>query len=353
MSGTRSDTQPAPVRIGISACLLGHHVRYDGRQKREPALAELLARVVEFVPVCPEVELGMGVPREPIELTRTEFGVRLLGVDSGTDHTDDMRAFAQRRLADLCEPSADQSDKVGSEIGNRTGSDARPPPISGYIFKSRSPSCGVRDTPILDRHGRVHSDSDRGLFARALTDRLPHLPVIDEFDARGPGALSHFLDRARAYDRLRRALPEPPTAGALVGFHSREKLLLMAHDQATYRKLGPLVANSGTAFKNSLTRRQLMADYRQGFFSALAKPASQGAHVNVLAHIAGYFKKQLTRDARAELTRAIGDYGAGFVPLTEVLDRLRVLARTWQMNYLLDQSYLAPHGHELLAAVES
>jgi len=191
----RTDPEPEaivadePSRVGVSACLLGHHVRYDGRDKAEPAVVDILAHALEFVPVCPEVELGMGVPRESIELvdirssierTETAHGaataatIRLLGVTSKRDHTLAMRAFAARRVREL--------EAIG---------------ICGYVFKSRSPSCGLRAVPIFDHQGRADG-SGRGMFARALAAHFPGMPLIEETQVRDADQRASFLDQMRA-----------------------------------------------------------------------------------------------------------------------------------------------------------
>ena len=163
-------------RVGISSCLLGHLVRYDGGHKRDPFAAGALGDRVELVPVCPEVEVGMGVPREPVELRRLGRGVQMVGVESGTDHTAAMKRFAERRAAEL--------EALG---------------LSGYVFKKNSPSCGPRGVPVHGRGGT--SRKGRGLFAAALRDRLPNLPVVDEGDLASRAGQERFLTRVFAYFR--------------------------------------------------------------------------------------------------------------------------------------------------------
>ena len=314
------------VRVGISACLVGHHVRYDGRDKRADALVERLGPHVEFVPVCPEVEVGMSVPREPIELIRTGPGIRLLGVTSGVDHTDEMRAFAARRLSELA--------------------------VCGYIFKSRSPSCGVDSTPVFDRDGQTE-ERGPGMFAAALMARFPDMPVSEDEPLCEPASLAHFVDRIRAHARLQTLFTQPLTAGRLVAFHTREKLLLMAHDQPAYRELGPLVARASELCQRADTRAELAATYRQRLTRALANPASPGGHVNAMQHAAGYFKKCLDDEARAALTRTITGYGAGALQRAAPLQLLRRHAVAHDVAYLLEQSYFLAHGVELVGGARS
>jgi uncharacterized protein YbbK (DUF523 family) len=164
--------RPLP-RVGISACLLGAPVRYDGADKRLPSLAEEWRGQVEWVPVCPEVEVGMPVPREPIRLERGASGIRLVATASGTDWTDAMRAFAAQRLRRLGE-------------------------LSGYVFKARSPSCGPLGVPLLSREGQWLEDSV-GRFAAAVTAAMPDLPVSDEDGLADPASRAAFLRRVQAH----------------------------------------------------------------------------------------------------------------------------------------------------------
>lgn len=336
------------LRVGISACLLGQSVRYDGGHKREPAVADTLARIVDFAPVCPEVEAGMGVPREPIELTRIGDEVRLLGVTSAADHSAAMSALVRRRLADLTATSVAQPGVSSVAQPGAAPTDMRP--ISGYIFKSGSPSCGL-DVPVFARHEDRRQPTEergRGMFAAALLDRLPDLPVVEEETVRAPAALAHFVDRMRACARLQVLFSSSLSARALVDFHSREKLLLMANDHAAYRELGPMVARAGIECRQPESRERLGLAYRQRFTRALLKAASVGRHVNVLQHMAGYFREYLSATERAELARAIETYRAGQQPLTHPLDRIREYARAFDVQYLLIQSYLDSHGSELI-----
>jgi len=229
---------PAPLRIGISACLLGEKVRYDGGHKRDALIMEHLGPYMTFIPVCPEVELGMGVPREPVRLERSGRGVRMVGATTGTDHTAAMTRFAERRAAGL-----EALD------------------LSGYVFKKNSPSCGPGGVPI---HGRGRATrSGRGLFAAALRDRMPLLPVVDESELADRSGQERFLERVRAYRRLRDFFSGRWTVEGLVQFHALERSRL----RKRRGDLDRLVARA-----HSLPRATLAARYEGAFMGALGQP---------------------------------------------------------------------------------
>lgn len=230
-----------PPRVGISACLLGERVRYDGGHKLNPFAAGPLGKLVTLVPVCPEVELGMGIPREPVRLERSRRTLRMVGTGSRTDHTAAMTRFARRRI--------DALESLG---------------LSGYIFKKNSPSCGPEGVPV---HGSTRTG--RGLFAAAVIDRMPLLPVVDERDLSTAAAQGHFLERVFAYQRLRDFFGARWTAGGLARFHASEKPVLLAHDPAGCADLGRLVARA-----KSRSRSEVAAAYQERHMRALAKASS-------------------------------------------------------------------------------
>jgi uncharacterized protein YbbK (DUF523 family)/uncharacterized protein YbgA (DUF1722 family) len=287
----------APVRIGVSACLLGREVRYDGGHKREEFLVEDLAPHAQLVDTCPEVEVGMGTPREPIRLEAE----RVRGVRSGRDWTDELRAHAERRVGEL------------AALG-----------LAGYVLKSRSPSCGL-GVP--------------GVFASELVARLPELPVVEEDALRDPDARDHFLTRAYAHARVRSLLDAPWTPGDLVRFHSTEKLLLLAHAPSTYAALGRLVAEAGTR-----EREELGAAYATGVGAALAEPATRGRHANTLEHLAGMLAPG------SSLTEEIFSYRSGETPRRELLERIEELAEQAGNRYVAAQTYLRPYPRVLMTA---
>jgi uncharacterized protein YbbK (DUF523 family) len=232
-------------RVGVSACLVGQRVRYDGGHKREAFVAGTLARLVELVPVCPEVEVGMGTPRPPVQLIRIGSGVRMIDPASGADHTGAMRRFTARRIAALARERLD-----------------------GYVLKSGSPSCGPAHVPIHPARGGRPRRRGRGLFAAALLATWPGLPVEDERGLREPARRVHFLTRVFAHHRVRRFFAGRWSIGALVAVHARERLLLTGHDAVACRALDRLIAGA-----RAIDRAQLAERYRDLHARALATPA--------------------------------------------------------------------------------
>jgi uncharacterized protein YbgA (DUF1722 family)/uncharacterized protein YbbK (DUF523 family) len=318
----------ASLRIGVSACLVGDEVRFDGRHKRDAFLADELAPFVTWVRVCPEVEVGMGVPREPVRLVRGARGRTLMqGVQSGADWTARMRALAERRVRALAAQE-----------------------LSGYVLKSKSPSCGLERVELFDaaRPAAAPRRDGVGLFARALLGRLPNLPVEDEARLGDDRLRESWLERVFAYARVRR-LWRPGPRGArwsvvdLVAFHTAHKMQLLAHSTEGYRALGRLVARART-----LPRARVRAEYEAGFMGTLGVPATPGRHANALTHMLGHLKRRLDDRDRRELLGLIEAHGAGRVPLVAPLTLLAHHARRLSVAYLLGQTYLEPDPRELL-----
>jgi uncharacterized protein YbbK (DUF523 family) len=228
------------IRIGVSACLLGDEVRYDGGHKRDPFLTDVLGPIVEWVKVCPEVEIGMGTPRESIRLVDEDGRIRLRTVKSGVDHTDAMTAYAARRTRALA------------------GAD-----LCGYVLKKDSPSCGMARVKVYGGDGPP-SRTGVGLFAAALLARFPHLPIEDEGRLSDLRLRENFIERVFAYRRLRDLFESRWTAGDLVRFHKAHKLVLLAHSTQAYSRLGRLVG------ARPIDRKAVRARYSAGFMEALA-----------------------------------------------------------------------------------
>jgi len=307
------------VRIGVSSCLLGQKVRFDGGHKRDAFLVDTFGQFVEWVPVCPEAEVGMGIPREPIRLQRVGPSLRLLGVKSATDHTDAMTPWAAKRAEALAREDLD-----------------------GYILKKDSPTCGMERVKVYDTNG-APARTGRGLFAEALIARLPLLPVEEEGRLSDPRLRDNFVERVFAYRRLRDLFAGRWTVGALVQFHTAHKLTLLAHSPDAYRALGRLVAKVA-----DLPRQDAKAEYETGFMNGLATLATPRKHVNVLQHMLGYFKKTLDDASRAELAGAVADYQQGLVPLIVPITLFRHHVRRCGTTYLEGQTYLQPHPKELM-----
>jgi len=308
------------VRVGISSCLLGEPVRFDAGHKRDAFLTDIFGKFVEWVPVCPEMECGLGAPREPMRLVREGRGVALRTVKTNTDLTERMETFAEQRTSAL---AAER--------------------LSGYVLKKDSPSCGLERVKLYDRNG-VAERSARGVFAAALIERFPDLPVEEEGRLSNPGLRENFIERVFAYSRVRSLFAGDWTLDALVRFHTAHKLMLMAHSPDAYRRLGRLTAGA-----SALPRKDVAQLYTTRFMSALSVLATRRRHTNVLQHALGYFKKQLDRASKAELLDAIDEYRRGLVPLIAPVTLLRHHVRVHQVEYLAGQLYLDPYPKELMS----
>ena len=308
-----------PIRVGISSCLLGEEVRYDGGHQKDAYITGVLARYFTWVPVCPEMEVGMGVPREPIRLVGDAGSPRMMGVTSGTDHTERMREFAGRRVDEL-----------------------RRRELSGYILKRASPSCGLERVKVYAGDGPP-ARTGTGLFARALTDALPLLPVEEEGRLNDAHLRDNFITRVFAYRRLAALRESAPRPAAVVAFHTAHKYLLLAHSPAAYARLGRLVAEVPRP-----PRAGWLDGYGERFMRALETRATIPKHVNVLQHIMGFFKKELSAAEKRELAGIIGDYAAGLVPLVVPITLINHYVARYDVAYVRDQIYLRPHPKELM-----
>jgi uncharacterized protein YbgA (DUF1722 family)/uncharacterized protein YbbK (DUF523 family) len=307
------------IRLGISACLLGERVRFDSGHKREPFLVESLGQFVDWVSVCPEVESGMGAPREAMRLVRVDDEIRLLTNKTAQDKTVMLRHFSSRRVNELAEED-----------------------LCGFVLKKDSPSCGLERVKVYSPGG-VPTKTGRGLFAEALAARFPLLPIEEEGRLNDPRLRENFVERIFAYRRLVTLFAKRWTMGDVVRFHTAHKLTLMAHKPDAYRRLGQLVASGASTPRGELQQR-----YASEFMAALLAMATPRRHSNVLHHMLGYFKKTLDRESRAELLALIEDYAAGHVPLVVPLTLLGHHIRRGEVSYLADQVYMRPHPVELM-----
>ena len=312
-----SEAAGSAIRIGISSCLLGERVRYDGGHKRDGYLVETLGRFVEWVGVCPEVEMGLGTPRETLRLVRIGENTRMVMPKTGVDHTEAMRVFAERRVQEL-----ERED------------------LCGYVLKKGSPSCGVERVRVFDAHG-IPAKSGRGLFAEVLLRHFPNLPVEEEGRLFDPRLRENFIERVFASRRLRSLFAGRWKLGEVVAFHSAHKLLLMAHSPRAYAGLGRLVAGG-----KSLPRAELRSRYEAEFMRALTEIATTRRQANVLQHIVGYFRRHLDGASRKELLSLLEDYRRGLIPLIVPLTLIRHYVRRFETPYLRGQVYLEPHPKE-------
>ena len=311
-----------PLKIGVSACLLGQKVRYDGQHKKDSFLTDTLARFVEFVPVCPEMELGLGAPRETMRLIGNGKQVRLVTLGSGRDLTLGMAAYAEERVRRLEEEA-----------------------LCGYVLKKDSPSCGMLRVKVYaaNEPGSAATRDGRGIYADALVRRFPNLPIEEEGRLRDARLRESFVERIFAAHRLQRLFAGRWSIANLVTFHTAHKLALLAHSPAGYQELGRLVAGAKRIPRGLLRRR-----YETGFMQTLAVMATPGRHANVLIHMIGYFRDKLDAGSRAELALAVEDFRLGLVPLLLPATLIRHHARRLDVPYLTGQTYLDPHPKEMM-----
>ena len=307
----------APIRVGISSCLLGQAVRWDGGHKRDRFLTDVLAPYVEWIPVCPEVEIGMGTPREAVQLVREPGGVHMLGTRSRRDWTHSMHAYAARRVRALA----------------RLG-------LCGYVLKRDSPSCGMQRVEVRDAKGMAKR-AGRGLFAEALLTAIPALPVEEEGRLSDPVLRENWIERVFAYRRLRSLFEARHSAARLLAFHEAHELQLLAHGADAYRRLGRLLSGAKPREPAALRSR-----YEAGFMAALAVPATRGRHVKVLRLCLATCRDRLDAKARAGLAAQIADYEHGLVPLVVPVSLIRHHVEQLGIDDLAGQSYLEPHPKE-------
>lgn len=313
-----------PIRIAISACILGQEVRYDGGHKHSRFLTDTFGPYVEYVPLCPEMELGLGVPRETLRLLEggpeEVGGVRLVTGRTGVDHTEAMRAWAIQRCRDL-----EALD------------------LQGAIVQKGSPSCGMERVRVYPQSGAGQAmKKGTGIFTHVLRSHFPFLPIEEDGRMNDPVLRENFIERVFAYRRIRDLFRGSWRLGDLVRFHTCEKMLLLAHDRPSYARLGKLVATAKGRPPGEVAR-----EYEETTMRALARIATRRKHSDVLQHMGGHLKKLLDEEDRAELRETVERYRGGEIPLVVPITLLRHHVRKQRVEYLAAQTYLSPHPREL------
>ncbi len=306
-----------PIKIGISACLLGEKVRYDGGHKHDRLITDTLGRFLEFIPVCPEVECGLPIPREAMHLVGEPANPRLVTIKTNIDHTERMKAWASKKVQEL----------------EREG-------LHGFIFKSKSPSSGMERVKVYGE-GQTFRNNGVGMFARAFMAHFPLLPVEEDGRLRDIVLRENFIESIFVYHRWQE-LREDPGLGRLVDFQTEHKLQIMAHSIKYYRELGRLVAQG-----KELPLADLLDRYEKMLMKAISIKPTIKKHVNVLQHMAGYFKKQLSGDEKQELQEIVEQYHKELVPLIVPVTLINHYVRKYKSSYLSRQHYLNPHPLEL------
>ncbi len=306
------------IKLGISSCLLGERVRWDGTHKLDRFLTDTMGKCVEYIPVCPEVECGFGVPREPFRLVGDPSSPRLITSRTKQDHTDRMLEWARKRA-------------IGLERDD----------LSGFIFKSRSPSNGMERVRVFSEKG-IPVERGVGIFAGVFMEHFPLLPVEEDGRLHDPEIRENFIERIFTHKRWRMGCEERQSRGPLVGFHTKHKMLILSHSPQHHRMMGKLVARA-----KDFPIGELYERYQKLLMEALRLKSTPKKNANVMTHILGYFKKQLTGDEKQELLEIIDRYRQGTVPLIVPVTLINHYARKYDQPYLKEQYYLHPHPLEL------
>ncbi|NIF28598.1 DUF1722 domain-containing protein [Pantoea sp. Tr-811] len=306
-------------RIAISACLIGQNVRYNGGHKASELCRAKLEAHFDWLPVCPEMAIGLGTPRDPIRLVGDPGHPRVVGTrHPDTDFTTPLRAYGEHMAAELDD-------------------------ICGYIFMQKSPSCGLERVKVYQDNGHPATQGGTGAYADAFCSQRPDLPVEEEGRLHDPVLRENFISRVYAYADWQQVLAGGLSRGALVRFHSRYKYLLMANNPQAYRELGRLL---GTLRRED-DPNEVGPRYFSLLMQALRRCASRGTHCNVLQHLSGYFKDALSQQDKDELQQLISQYQQGVVPLVVPLTLLKHYLRKHPDPYLQQQAYLQPHPDDL------
>ena len=307
------------IKLGISSCLIGEKVRYDGGHKLDHYLKETLGQYVDWLPVCPEVEYGLPVPREAMHLVVTEEGPRLVTSRTGMDHTEGMRRWAGQRL---------------NELGNEG--------LCGFIFKSRSPSSGMRGVKVYNPSG-IPVRRGVGIFAGAFMERFPLIPVEDDGRLQNPALRENFIERVFVFRRWKEFQGRSGKIKDLVSFHTDHKLLILSHSIKHYRGLGNMVASA-----KRYRPEKLHFEYIGNLMEGLKLLSTTKKNTDVLNHMLGYFKKMISSDEKQELLEVIENYHGGLVPLIVPVTVIKHYVRKYGEKYLARQHYLNPHPAELM-----
>lgn len=306
------------IKLGVSACLLGENVRYDGEHKLDCFLTDTLGQYVEYVPVCPEVECGLPVPREAMHLEGDPDSPRLVTTHTKQDMTDRLVQWARKRVIDL-------------EKEN----------LCGFIFKSDSPSSGMERVKVYNEKG-MPVKKGVGMFARIFMEHFPLLPVEDEGRLHDPKLRENFIERIFTLKRWREVLERKESRGNVVDFHARHKLLILSHSPKHYQTMGKFVARV-----KDLPLKELYRQYQTLLMESLELKTTLKKNANVLQHMMGYFKEQLSTDEKQELLEVIDHYRQEYVPLIVPITLIQHYVRKYDQPHLKQQVYLNPHPLEL------
>ncbi len=303
------------IPVGISACLLGDNVRFDGGHKRFAFATEELSPFVRYEAVCPEMAIGLPTPRPALRLVKeaSDDVALCFSKEGGDDITQQMQAFSR--------------DKV-----------ARLQHLCGYIVCAKSPSCGMERVRVYEPATNNNRKAGTGIYTRELMRAMPWLPVEEDGRLHDDAIRENFVTRVYALHEFNQLWKSGLTRHGLIAYHSRYKLLLLAHSQPGYRALGPFVA----AIDQWDSLEEYAAEYRQRLMDLLSQPATRSNHTNVLMHVQGYFRSQLTSPQRQELAALIDRYRRGLQPLLAPITLLKHYMKEFPDVYLAQQRYFEP-----------
>jgi uncharacterized protein YbbK (DUF523 family)/uncharacterized protein YbgA (DUF1722 family) len=304
------------MKIAVSACLLGENIRFDGGHKRDRFITDELSEFAEFVSFCPE-HLAFGTPRPSIRLVKSD-SIHVVSNKTGDDLTDS-----------LIQTSQDELEKLEAQ------------PLCGIIFKSKSPSCGMKSAKLYLENGMAEGKGD-GIFAQMCRERYPLLPMEEEGRLEDAWLRENFVMQLFAYEAIEKLKSTTPSLGDLVRFHTINKFMLQSKDERLYRELGNIVAN-----RDNLSFETLFGMYELGFKTAIARKSSIKKTRNVLEHLVGFFKNDLTKNEKEMLHTQINDYTDKIIPLIVPLSTISLYAKKYNTSYLLDQTFLIPYPKTL------
>jgi uncharacterized protein YbgA (DUF1722 family)/uncharacterized protein YbbK (DUF523 family) len=306
------------IKLGISTCLLGENVRYDGGHKLDIFLTDTLGQYVEYVPVCPEVECGLPIPRESMRLEGDPESPHLVTVRTKQDMTERMVSWAKKRIVEL-----EKED------------------FYGFIFKSDSPSSGMDRVKVYNEKERPVKKGV-GIFAKIFMDHFPLTPVEDDRRLHDPRIRDNFIERIFTLKRWREVRSKKESRGSLLNFHTRHKLLILSHSPRHYRMMGKLVTKA-----NDLPLAELYQQYQTLLMESLQLKTRPKKNANVLIHMMWYFREQLSSDEKQELLEVINHYRQEYIPLIVPITLINHYVRKYNQSYLKQQVYLNPHPLEL------
>jgi uncharacterized protein YbgA (DUF1722 family)/uncharacterized protein YbbK (DUF523 family) len=306
------------MKIGVSSCLLGTQCRYDGAGSKDSFVVNELSKYFELVPYCPEA-MAFGTPRESMRLVEVEGEIRVLSNKEHKDVTKELEDISQTLALEAFDDN-----------------------LCGFVFKAKSPSCGVERVKLYQNNSNLCEKKAVGLFAQAVMDKQPLLPIEEDGRLNDPWLKENFLMQIFAFADLKKFLDDSPSFKTLVAFHTSYKYLIYSKGQESYKKLGSIVANHD---KNEL--EDVLKEYKLSFLLAIGEKGNIKKTYNVLLHIFGYFKKLINKAEKEHILTACEEYKEGIIPLIAVVKLINLYVKRFDDQYLKTQKFLNPYPKEL------